>query len=114
MQTSSTIGVIGLGILGGMLAETLRAHGHHVTGYGPAAAARKRLAKCSGRRLASAAAVAQSADIIIVSLASSAALKAVSQELASAAKSSSSADFGRPVLSSIQSTAWQVRRTLGL
>ena len=84
MQTTSTIGVIGLGIMGGMMAETLRAHGHDVTGYDPAAAARKRLAKCGGRPLASAAAVAQSADIIIVSLASSAALKAVAQELASA------------------------------
>lgn len=83
MQTTSTIGVIGLGIMGGMMAETLRAHGHDVTGFDPAAAARKRLAKCGGRPLASAAAVAQSADIIIVSLASSAALKAVSQELAS-------------------------------
>ena len=84
MQRTSTIGVIGLGIMGGMMAETLRAHGHDVTGFDPAAAARKRLAKCGGRPLASAAAVAQSADIIIVSLPSSAALKAVSQELANA------------------------------
>ena len=84
MQRTSTIGVIGLGIMGGMMAETLRAHGHDVTGFDPAAAARKRLAKCGGRPLASAAAVAQSADIIIVSLPSSAALKAVAQELANA------------------------------
>ena len=101
MQTTSSIGVIGLGIMGGMMAETLRAHGHDVTGYDPAAAARKRLAKCGGRPLASAAAVAQSADIIIVSLASSAALNAVSQELAStrhAGKTGSKAGQARRIV----------------
>ena len=82
-QPKSTVGVIGLGIMGGMMAETLRQQGYEVTGYDPAPAARKRLAKCGGRPLASAAAVAASANIIIVSLASSGALAAVAHELAS-------------------------------
>ncbi len=84
-QPTSTVGVIGLGIMGGMMAETLRGHGYDVTGYDVAPAARKRLAKCGGRPLASAAAVAASADIIIISLASSAALAVVTRELADAA-----------------------------
>ena len=86
--TGSTVGVIGLGIMGGMMAETLRKHGYDVTGYDPAPAARKRLAKAGGRPLASAAAVAASADIIIVSLASSAALSAVTKEMASVKRKS--------------------------
>ena len=81
-QTTQTIGIIGLGIMGGMMAETLRRHGYAVTGFDVAPAAKKRLAKCGGKPLASAAAVAQSADIVIISLATSAALAAVSKELA--------------------------------
>ena len=90
-----TIGVIGLGIMGGMMAETLRAQGHDVTGFDIAPAARKRLTKCGGRPLASAAAVAQSADIIIVSLASSAALAAVARELAGSSLAGKSGKDGK-------------------
>ena len=84
MQRTSTIGIIGLGIMGGMMAETLRTRGHDVTGFDTAAAARRRLAKCGGRPLTCAAAVAESAEVIIVSLASSAALAVVARELADA------------------------------
>ena len=90
-QSKSTVGVIGLGIMGGMMAETLRGHGYDVTGFDVAPAARKRLAKCGGRPLASAAAVAASADIIIFSLASSAALAAVTRELVGATSARSDA-----------------------
>jgi putative dehydrogenase len=60
--------------MGGAMAEALCAAGHSVVGYDPAASARKRLQKAGGRALASTAAVAAVADIIITSLAKPAAL----------------------------------------
>lgn len=69
-----TVGLVGLGIMGGMMAEALCAAGYPVAGYDPSAAARARLKKAGGRALASTAAVAFSADIIITSLAKPAAL----------------------------------------
>lgn len=73
-STSLTIGVVGLGIMGGMMAEALCEAGCKVVGYDPAPAARKRLQKAGGRALASTTAVASAADIIITSLAKPAAL----------------------------------------
>ncbi len=72
-----TIGVVGLGIMGGMMAEALCAAGYKVVGYDPAAAARKRLQKAGGRALASATAVAAEADVVITSLAKASVLEAV-------------------------------------
>jgi putative dehydrogenase len=65
---------VGLGIMGGAMAEALCAAGYKVVGYDPAPAARKRLQKAGGRVLASTAAVVSIADIIITSLAKPAAL----------------------------------------
>jgi len=69
-----TVGVIGLGIMGGAMAEALLAAGYRVCGYDPAPAARRRLERSGGRALASSAAVAESAGILITSLPSSKAL----------------------------------------
>ncbi len=69
LQTNNVVGIIGLGIMGGMMAEALCAAGHTVVGYDPVAAARARLKKAGGRALISATAVAQTADIVITSLA---------------------------------------------
>jgi L-threonate 2-dehydrogenase len=68
------IGVVGLGTMGGAMAEALLAAGHKVVGFDVAPAAKARLRKAGGRALASATAVAQSADIVITSLPSVAAL----------------------------------------
>jgi len=68
------IGIVGLGIMGGAMAEALCVAGYKVVGYDPVPAARKRLQKAGGRALASTAAVASVADIIITSLAKPAAL----------------------------------------
>jgi putative dehydrogenase len=70
------IGVIGLGIMGGAMAEALLAAGHPVFGYDPAAAAMRRLERAGGRALDSSFAVAGSTAIVITSLPSSAALEA--------------------------------------
>lgn len=70
----TSVGVIGLGIMGGAMAEALVAAGHAVCGYDVAARARQRLSKGGGRPLASSDAVAASADVVITSLASVAAL----------------------------------------
>jgi len=79
-----TVGVVGLGIMGGMMAEALRAAGYTVTGYDPVPAARKRLQKAGGRALASATAVAESADVVITSLAKASVLEKVAADIAQA------------------------------
>ncbi len=78
------IGVIGLGIMGGAMAEALLAKGYKVTGHDVVPAALRRLGKAGGRPLASSAAVARSADIVITSLATVEALDDVTGELAAA------------------------------
>ena len=79
-----TVGVIGLGIMGGAMAEALLASGYQVVGYDVLPAARGRLKKAGGRALASSAAVARSADIVITSLATVAALNDASEKIAGA------------------------------
>ena len=79
------VGVIGLGIMGGAMAEVLCAAGYKVCGYDPAPGARRRLKRAGGTPLASAAAVARNSAVVIVSLATVRALDAVSSEIAAAA-----------------------------
>ena len=79
-----TVGVIGLGIMGGMMAEALCAAGYTVVGYDPVAAARARLRKAGGRALASATAVASASDVVITSLAKAAVLEDVVAKIISA------------------------------
>ena len=80
------IGVIGLGIMGGIMAETLRGAGYRVNGYDITPAARARLKRAGGKPMASTARVAQESDVLITSLATSAALAAVAAEIAATAK----------------------------
>ncbi len=80
------IGVIGLGIMGGAMAEVLLAQGYKVTGYDIVPSARRRLARAGGRPLASAAAVARSADVVITSLATVKALEDVTGQIAGAGR----------------------------
>ncbi len=77
-----TVGVIGLGIMGGMMAEALCAAGYNVVGYDPVAAARARLKKAGGRALASAIAVAATSDVVITSLAKASVLADVVKKIA--------------------------------
>ena len=74
MTKQPCIGVIGLGIMGGAMAEALLASGYAVAGYDVAPAARQRLRRAGGTPLASNTAVAARTDVIIVSLATPAAL----------------------------------------
>lgn len=78
------VGVIGLGIMGGAMAEALLARGYRVTGYDIAPAARRRLKKAGGRPLASSTTVARSAEVVITSLATVAALEDVIHQIATA------------------------------
>ncbi len=78
------VGVVGLGIMGGAMAEVVCAAGYRVCGYDPRPAARSRLKRAGGRALASAAAVVRNSDAVIVSLATARALEAVSAEIAAA------------------------------
>jgi 3-hydroxyisobutyrate dehydrogenase-like beta-hydroxyacid dehydrogenase len=79
-----TIGVIGLGIMGSVMAEALLAQGYEVVGYDVLPAARKRLNKAGGRGLASSRAVAENADMLITALATVGALDDVVENIADA------------------------------
>jgi len=68
------IGIVGLGIMGGAMAESLIAAGYRVCGYDMQPVARRRLKKAGGRALSSSAGVANSADVVITSLPSVSAL----------------------------------------
>src|SRR3954470_13813152 len=78
------VGVIGLGIMGGAMAEALLAAGHDVVGYDPAPAARRRLERAGGHALQSSFAVAEGTRGLIMSLPPSPALEATVRELAGA------------------------------
>ncbi|MFN0300706.1 MAG: NAD(P)-dependent oxidoreductase [Burkholderiales bacterium] len=92
-MAKQTIGVIGLGIMGGAMAEALLAAGHRVVGYDVAPSANARLRKAGGRGLASAGAVAQNADILITSLPSTAALDDAVTKIAAAKRGRRSAQL---------------------
>ncbi len=75
------VGIIGLGIMGGAMAEALIAAGYRVSGYDVQPAARQRLKKAGGRVFSSCAAVASNADVVITSLPSVAALDDVVEQI---------------------------------
>ena len=81
-QERPIVGIIGLGIMGGIMAETLIEHGYRVIGHDISTECKNRLKKAGGQVAKSNAQVAQKADIIMISLASSKALASVMQELA--------------------------------
>jgi len=68
------LGVVGLGIMGGAMAEAFLDAGYPVYGYDPVTAAAQRLKRAGGEPLASATEVAECADVLITSLASADAL----------------------------------------
>jgi 3-hydroxyisobutyrate dehydrogenase-like beta-hydroxyacid dehydrogenase len=82
MQT--TVGVIGLGIMGGAMASNLLAAGFKVIGYDLAPATRRALKRAGGVAARAGADVARRAGIVITSLPTVAALAAVSDEIARA------------------------------
>ena len=83
-KTKGTVGIIGLGIMGGAFAANLAAAGWRVIGY-DISAARRREAKRAGARIArSAADVAASSPVILTSLPKPQALMAVAREIAAA------------------------------
>jgi len=75
------VGIIGLGIMGGAMAEALLEAGHAVCGCDPAPAAARRLKRAGGLPLPSAAAVAERAGILITSLPGSAALENIVNQI---------------------------------
>ncbi len=85
--TTSVVGVIGLGIMGGAMAEALLKAGYRVNGHDVSAAATGRLAESGGEVLADAGKVAEASDIVIISLSTSASLAATAGLLAMTAAS---------------------------
>ncbi|HWE79992.1 MAG TPA: NAD(P)-binding domain-containing protein, partial [Pseudolabrys sp.] len=83
-KAKGTVGVIGLGIMGGAFANNLAAAGWHVIGY-DISAARRREAQAAGVEIgASAADVAARAPIILTSLPKPQALMDVARQIAAA------------------------------
>ena len=74
---TSKVGVIGLGIMGGAMARNLLADGIEVAGYDPATAASAAFRHSGGSFLSSPFEVGQAADLVLISVASSAALQEV-------------------------------------
>jgi putative dehydrogenase len=83
-NSKSTIGVIGLGIMGGAMARDLVKAGYPVVGFDVAPAAMQRLQSVGGIPFNSAQQVAVHADVVIVSVATSAALAEVVGDIAAA------------------------------
>jgi len=77
-----TVGVIGLGTMGGAMAANLANNGYTVVGYDTVPARRDALKKAGGTSLASITAVAKAAPYLITSLPSEGAVAAVMNELA--------------------------------
>jgi len=71
----------GLGIMGGTMAEALLDHGYKVCGFDIDAKAKNRFKKYGGQFLTHASAVAASADIVIISVATAKALGQVTQAI---------------------------------
>jgi len=78
--TPRRVGLVGLGTMGGLMARALVEAGHEVVGHDPVAACRARLRRAGGRPLASNAEVARTAEVLVTSLPSAAALHAVVAE----------------------------------
>ena len=74
---SERIGLVGLGLMGAGLARRLIATGHAVTGYDPDAARTREAEALGVQTVASAAAVAKAADVILVSVINTAAVEDV-------------------------------------
>ncbi len=72
-----SIGLIGIGLVGTALAENLLAAGFDVVGFARSAGSRETLVRCGGRAMASAAAVGEAAERVILSLPDSSAVEAV-------------------------------------
>src|SRR6185312_13641617 len=83
-KKKGSVGVVGLGIMGGAFAKNLAAAGWHVVGFDPNAA-RRREAQRAGVELAkNAADVARKVPIVLTSLPNPKALMATAQEIAAA------------------------------
>lgn len=83
-RSKGTIGVIGLGIMGGSYARNLMAGGWRVVGFDVSAARRRELARAGAEIADSAAAVARAAPVVITSLPNPAALEATVEAIVSA------------------------------
>ncbi|MGA8513218.1 MAG: NAD(P)-dependent oxidoreductase [Burkholderiaceae bacterium] len=80
------IGMVGLGIMGGAMAQALIKQGYSVCGYDVTPATCKRLRTAGGQVMQSAAEVAQHCEVLIVSLSTSAALNATVDSIAASGK----------------------------
>src|SRR5690349_12945937 len=83
-RSKGTVGVIGLGIMGGSYARNLMAGGWRVVGFDVSAARRRELARAGAEIADSAAAVARAAPVVITSLPNPAALAATVEAIVSA------------------------------
>jgi len=80
------VGMVGLGIMGGEMAVALLQNGYQVIGYDIAPVARQRFRKAGGKAMRTATEVASGADVLIVSLSTSAALDTTVAAIAATAR----------------------------
>jgi putative dehydrogenase len=82
--TKGTVGVIGLGIMGGAFAKNLRAAGWHVVGHDPNSARRREAARAGVELANNAVDVARKTPVILTSLPKPQALMATARAIAAA------------------------------
>lgn len=80
------VGIVGLGIMGGAMAEALVATGHAVSGFDVAAPAMERLAAAGGQGCGDAAQVAREAEVLIFSLSTTPAMLESARRVAEAVR----------------------------
>jgi 3-hydroxyisobutyrate dehydrogenase-like beta-hydroxyacid dehydrogenase len=83
-KTKGTVGVIGLGIMGGAFAKNLRAAGWHVVGHDPNSARRREAARAGVELANNAVDVARKTPVILTSLPKPQALMATARAIAAA------------------------------
>ena len=89
------VGVVGLGIMGGTMAEALLQSGYEVRGFDINVKAQDRLRRAGGMCLKSAGEVAAQSDVVIVSLSTAQALAQVTASIASGQRSR---ELGAPIV----------------
>lgn len=80
-QVLPRVGIVGLGIMGGTMAEALLAQGYEVGGFDISAQAQARLHRAGGVCCRSPAEVASQSDVLIISLSTAKALAKVTQSI---------------------------------
>ena len=92
-KTNERVGLVGLGIMGNAMARTLMEAGHPVSGFDVAAPAMERFTGAGGQACGDAAQVARDAEVVVFSLATTAAMLESAWRVAAAVRAGARCRF---------------------